>query len=64
MTDDPLARLRAEMDQAREGVKEFMGTLRAFYSTALEEGFSEEAALRLTRDFLIQSLRNVRGDDE
>jgi hypothetical protein len=64
MSDDPLARLRAEMDQAREGLKEVAANLHAFFEESVEQGFSEEQAFRLTRDFLAQMSRAAGGDGE
>lgn len=45
---DDLARMRAEMDQGREGMKELAGTTHAFFSALLEAGFSQENAIGLT----------------
>lgn len=53
---DDMARLRAEMDQAKEGVREFAKTLWAFYSELTAQGFSEPAALALAIQFLIESV--------
>ena len=60
--DDPIARLRAEADQAREGAREYAGTLWSFHSSLRDEGFTPDEALMLTQTFLIESLRS--GDDE
>jgi hypothetical protein len=48
MGDDPIARLRAEMDQSREGLREYAGGLWAFYSQCVSEGFSVDQAFGLT----------------
>lgn len=45
---DDLARMRAEMDQGREGMKELAGSAHAFFSALLEAGFSEDHAIGLT----------------
>jgi hypothetical protein len=52
MMDEEIARMRAEMDQAREGLKEYTATLWTFYSELLEQGFTEAQALRLTVQFV------------
>jgi hypothetical protein len=49
---DPIARMRAEMDQAREGIKEIPGVLWGFYTSAVEAGFSEAEAFRLTLKYM------------
>lgn len=46
--DDPVARLRAEMDQARAGSREFAGTVWAFYEALVTSGFDETQAFGLT----------------
>lgn len=58
MGDDPIARLRAQMDQAKEGAREYAGTLWAFYSGLVEEGFNENQALALTISFLTAGLQS------
>jgi hypothetical protein len=50
--DEELARLRAQLDQAKEATKELAGTLWSFYSALVEEGFDGPAALSLTNSFL------------
>ena len=55
--DDPIARLRAEMDQTKEGVREFAGTLRAVYTGLVGEGFDATQAFTLTVTFLSESIR-------
>lgn len=64
--DDPIGRLRAEMDQSREGMKEFAGTLWAFYAGLTQEGFDAQQALMLTVAFLTECMRSNRssGDTE
>lgn len=49
---DDLARMRAEMDQAKEGVREFAGAAHAFYGGCREAGFGRRDALALTQTFL------------
>ena len=62
--DDPIARLRAEMDQAKEGMKEFAANLWAFHCAARDQGFSREEAFTLTRDFLLQTLKNTPPEQD
>jgi hypothetical protein len=57
MANDDLARMRAAMDQAKEGMKEFGGSLWAFYSGMIAEGFTSEQAMTLTVTFLAETLR-------
>lgn len=54
MTDHEaeLARLRAELDQAKEAMGELAGSLWRFYSDAVEAGFTEAQAMTLTLGFL------------
>lgn len=54
--DEDLARLRAEMDQAREALRELGRSLKGFYDGLLESGFTDEQAVQLTQTFLGQSL--------
>jgi hypothetical protein len=53
---DPIARLRAEMDQARETMKEFPPLLWAFYNESVESGFSEAQAFQLTISYMAATL--------
>lgn len=62
--DDPIARLRAEMDQAKEGAREYVGTLWAFYSAALEEGFTVDQAFQMTCLMLTTALSGSGEDPE
>lgn len=59
--DDPVARMRAEMDQMKEALKEFAGQVYAFYAEAKEQGFSEEQAFRLSRDYLVALFSGMQG---
>jgi hypothetical protein len=61
--DDDIARLRAESDQAKEGMKEFAGNLWAFYSALLEEGFDPSQAITLTLSFLGETVSMPKGDE-
>lgn len=45
--EDDIARMKAEMDQGREGLKEFAGSLWAFYAALIEKGFKEDQALKI-----------------
>jgi hypothetical protein len=60
--DDPIARLRAEMDQARAGMTEFAGALWGFYSGLVDAGFTPEQAMTLTSELLVAQVSNW-GDD-
>ncbi len=51
-TSDELARLRAEMDQGKETMRELAGTTYAFFSGCTLAGFSDEQALQLTQAWL------------
>lgn len=46
--DDPIARLRAEMDQTRESAKEFGATVSAFYMQLVTEGVGAQQACAIT----------------
>lgn len=46
--NDEIARLRADGDQAKEGMKELAGTTWAFYAALTDEGFAPDEALALT----------------
>jgi hypothetical protein len=46
---DEIARMRAEMDQAREGLKEMAGILAGFHRELVESGLSQHQALDLTK---------------
>jgi hypothetical protein len=64
MDDEELARLRAQMDQAAEGMKEFASTLWAFFSSLKEQGFSDRHAIQLTDTWLsAMTLKNNEGDE-
>ena len=58
--DDPIGRLRAQADQSKEGMREFAGTLWAFYSGLMAEGFDASQAFGLTATFLSDGLRGNR----
>jgi len=47
-----VARMRAEMDQAMEGVKEVGRSVKVFYDALREQGFDETQAMRLTCEFV------------
>jgi hypothetical protein len=49
---DDMARLRAEMEQAKEGGKEFAKNLWAFYSECVEQGFDTDQAMALTITYM------------
>lgn len=46
---DEIARMRAEMDQAKEGLRGLAQTLATFYRELESSGFSNEQALDLTK---------------
>ncbi len=54
-TDD-LARMRAEMDQGREGAKELARTLAGFYKELRSSGFNRKEALDLTKTWFLHML--------
>lgn len=56
---DDFARLRAELDQARAGMKELGGNLRAFYEGLVEAGFSRREAFSLTATALAAMLHGA-----
>jgi hypothetical protein len=62
--DDPIARMRAEMDQAREGAREFAGGLWTFFKALNEEGFKRHEALTLTVAFLQSTFANNSSSPE
>jgi hypothetical protein len=47
-----LARFKAEMEQARESIREVALAQRAYYEALVESGFTPEEALDLTRTWL------------
>ena len=47
-----VARLKAEFDQAKEGIRQVPGLLWVFFSEAVAEGFSEEQAMMLTLEYM------------
>jgi len=57
--DAELARLRAEMDQGREGMREFAGTVHVFFDALVQAGFSEEHALHLTTAWMMQLIQTA-----
>lgn len=61
--DDPVARLRAEMDQAREGMKELARNVYAFYAASSEAGFTDEQAFDLTREWVREMVRGTFGGE-
>lgn len=60
--EDEVARLRAEMDQARAAMAEVAGGTRSFFSALLDTGFDEGQALWLTSNWMVALVRN--GSDE
>lgn len=53
---DDFARMRAEMDQAREGLKELAQTMAVFYRELCDSGFARAQALDLTKTWLLHLL--------
>ena len=53
---DEVARMRAEMDQGREGAKELARTLASFYKELRSQGFSKKQALDLTKTWFLHLL--------
>lgn len=68
MTEDfdygaEMARFKAEVDQMREGVREFARTQRAYYEELLDSGFDSTQALHLTNGWLAAIFQAGKGDD-
>lgn len=64
MGDDPIARLRAEMDQSREGLRELAGNLWAFYKALRDEGFDQAEAFALVMTMVQEGMRGTAGGEE
>lgn len=60
--EEDLARMRAEMDQAKEGLREFAGSIRVFYLELIEAGFTSNEAMALTVAWITAMLK--RGNDD
>lgn len=63
MNEDELTRLRAQMDQAREGMREIAGSCWAFYSALVDEGFTPGQALDVLQTWLAATVDSLRGGD-
>jgi len=61
---DEFVRLRAELDQQREGLREVAGNLWVFYNELAAQGFAPSQALAITQTFLSSGIGSVGGDDE
>jgi len=61
---DDMARLRAEADQAMEGMKEFAGLVWSFYSSLIAQGFKADQALQLSLTYVSEFMRNAYGGGE
>lgn len=62
--DDPIARLRADADQAREQTKELARTLGVFYAEAMGSGFERDEAMQLTSELLGHLMFLSRGGED
>jgi hypothetical protein len=62
--DDPLAAIRAGLDQAIAGFAETARALYGHYSAHVTAGFSEGQAFRLTSDFHAAMIRGELDDGE
>jgi hypothetical protein len=61
---DDMARLRAEADQAKEGMKEFAALVWGFNSALVAEGFKPAEALQLSVTYVAQFMQNAyRGGE-
>lgn len=61
-TKDLFAALRAEVDQAKEGMKSMSQLLGTYYAALKEDGFTEEEAFALVVGFQQQMLINGQSD--
>lgn len=61
---DEVARLRAAADQAKEEMYEFAGSTHAFYRGCVDQGFTEEQALKLTITWLTETIGAALGGGE
>lgn len=59
---DDIARLRAEADQGKEGIKEFAGTVWSFYSALVKDGFASDQALAITLAWMAHLLGRAKGN--
>jgi hypothetical protein len=60
--DEELARMRAQMDQGKEGLKELAGSLWAFYDALVSEGFQPDQALAVVITTLTANISNGGGE--
>lgn len=61
--EDEMARLRAELDQAREGLRELAAALWTLYRELTQQGFTHRQAFELTATWLVEMV-NARGDHD
>lgn len=62
--DDPLAAIRAGLDQAIAGFAESARALHGHYQAHVAAGFTEGQAFRLTCDFHAAMIRGELGGDD
>jgi hypothetical protein len=62
--DDPIARLRAEMDQTREGTREFAGIVSTFYKQIVDDGVGPAHACAITCSYIAGLLAMPRPKDD
>jgi hypothetical protein len=61
--EDELAKLRAAIDQANEGMKELAAPCWTFYQALQEEGFNPDQAMTVMLSWLTTSLAKAGGSD-
>ncbi len=62
--DDPLPKLRAELDQAIAGMAEFTRLMHGYFTQCVTAGFSERQALTMTVAYQRHMLTNGAADDD
>jgi hypothetical protein len=57
---DLFAKLNAESEQAKAGLKEFAGYIRTYYEALVEDGFTPEQALELSSSYQTAMVMTLR----
>ncbi len=63
-SEDPLPKLRADLDQAIAGMAEFARLVHGYFTQCVAAGFSERQALSLTVAYQRHLLSNGAADDD